>query len=55
VNEPRTLKAVVPAALAAGTAYRLKIVTQSSARNGAELLKNQWDVWPDFTLTARQA
>jgi hypothetical protein len=55
VNEPRTLKVAVPAALAAGTAYRLKIVTQSSARNGAALLKNLREVHSDFTLTARQA
>ena len=53
VNEPRTLKLVVPAGLAAGTAYRLKIVTQSSARTGAHLLKEPREVRSDFTLTAQ--
>ena len=55
VNEPRTIKAVVPAALSAGTAYRIKIVTQGSAKNGTSLLKNLREVHADFTLTAQDA
>ena len=35
VNEPRTLKAIVPAILVVGKDYTLKIVTQSPARHGA--------------------
>ena len=53
VNEPRTLKAVVPAGLAAGTAYGLKIVTQSPARGGSQPLKNLREVHSVFTLTAQ--
>jgi hypothetical protein len=53
VNEPRTLKAVVPVSLTAGTAYRLKIVTQSSARGGGAPLKNLREVHSLFTLTAQ--
>jgi hypothetical protein len=51
VNEPRTLKVIVPA-LEAGKAYRLKVVTQSSARNGAAILKNTREMKSDFTLAA---
>jgi hypothetical protein len=46
---------VVPASLTAGTAYRLKIITQSSARNGASLLKDPREVRSDWTLTAQTA
>ena len=53
VNEPRTIKVIVPSALTVGTAYRLKIVTQSSARNGASLLKELREVRSDFTLTVQ--
>jgi hypothetical protein len=53
VNEPRTIKAVVPAGLTAGTAYRIKIVTQSSAKHGSALLKNPRGIPSDFTLTAQ--
>jgi phosphosulfolactate synthase (CoM biosynthesis protein A) len=52
VNEPRTLKVIVPA-LEAGKAYRLKVVTQSSARNGAAVLKNTREMKSDFTLAAQ--
>jgi len=51
VNEPRTLKVVVPA-LNAGTQYALRIVTQSSAKNASSLLKNTREVVAEFTLTA---
>jgi hypothetical protein len=53
VNEPRTLKAIVPAALGAGGEYALKVVTQSSAKNGAALLKTLREVRSDFKLTAQ--
>ncbi|MDR0759870.1 MAG: DUF4469 domain-containing protein, partial [Treponema sp.] len=53
VNEPRTLKAIVPASLTAGTDYALKIITQSSAKGGGALLKNLREVRSEFKLTAR--
>jgi hypothetical protein len=51
VNEPRTLKVIVPAALTAGSVYRLKIITQSSAKHSGTLLKDTREVLSDFTLT----
>ncbi|GAB6392995.1 MAG: DUF4469 domain-containing protein [Treponematales bacterium] len=53
VNEPRHLKALTPAALTAGTAYRLVVVTQSSTKHGSSLLKDTREVKSGFTLTAR--
>ncbi|GAB6391948.1 MAG: DUF4469 domain-containing protein [Treponematales bacterium] len=53
VNEPRHLKAIAPATLAAGTAYRLVVVTQSSVKHGGNLLKNLREVKSEFTLTAQ--
>jgi hypothetical protein len=53
VNEPRTLKAIVPAALAAGADYRLLVVTQSSARGSGSLLKNLREIRSEFKLTAQ--
>ncbi|MDR2782287.1 MAG: DUF4469 domain-containing protein [Treponema sp.] len=55
VNEPRTLKAVVPAGLTAGADYRLLTVTQSSARNSGALLKNLREIHSEFKLTAQAA
>jgi hypothetical protein len=52
VNEPRTLKVIVPA-LEAGKAYRLKIVTQSSAKSSYHLLKETRVMHSEFTLTAQ--
>jgi hypothetical protein len=52
VNEPRTLKAIIPASLVAGGDYALQIITQSSAKNGAALLKTLREVRSDFKLTA---
>jgi len=52
VNEPRTLKVIVPA-LEIGKQYVLKVVTQSSARNGATILKNVREMRSDFMLTAQ--
>jgi hypothetical protein len=51
VNEPRTLKVIVPA-LEAGKAYRLKIVTQSSAKHSGTMLKTIREVHSDFVLSA---
>jgi hypothetical protein len=53
VNEPRTLKAIVPAALAPGKDYRLKVFTQSSAKGGGALLKNLREIHSEFKLTAQ--
>jgi hypothetical protein len=55
VNEPRTLKIIVPTAkMEVGEAYRLKIVTQSSPSSSSNLLKDPRTIISDFTLTARQ-
>jgi len=53
VNEPRHLKAIAPVSLAAGTAYRLVIVTRTSAKHTGGLLKNLREVKSEFTLTAQ--
>jgi hypothetical protein len=52
VNEPKNIKAIVPAGLAAGTDYTLKFVTQAPGRGGGTLLKNLRNVCSDFKLTA---
>ena len=54
VNEPRTLKAIVPAALVVGTDYALKIVTQSPTKGGGTLLKNLREIHSEFKLSAQQ-
>jgi hypothetical protein len=51
VNEPRTLKAIVPA-LYIGKAYALKIVTQSSAKGSGSVLKKPREMRSDFSLAA---
>jgi hypothetical protein len=53
VNEPRTLKAIVPATLGVGGEYTLKIVTQSSAKSRGSMLKNIREVRSDFKLTVQ--
>ena len=53
VNEPRTLKIIVPAALNPGTVYTLKIVTQSSAKGGGALVKHLRELQSEFALTAQ--
>jgi hypothetical protein len=53
VNEPRTLKAIVPATLGVGGEYTLKVVTQSSTKHGAAVLKNLREVRSDFKLTVQ--
>jgi hypothetical protein len=53
VNEPKTLKVIVPAGLSVGMDYTLKVVTQSSAKHAAALLKGVREVRSDFKLTAQ--
>jgi len=53
VNEPRMLKAIVPAGLTAGTRYNLVVVTQSLAKHGSGLLKNIREVKSEFSMTAQ--
>jgi len=53
VNEPRTLKVIVPHGLKPGEVYKLKIVTQSSAKTQSHLLKSIRELRSDFTLTAQ--
>jgi hypothetical protein len=53
VNEPRTLKVVIPEALAETLPYTLKIVTQSSAKHSGTMLKTPREIRSDFTLTAQ--
>jgi len=54
VNEPRTLKVVAPPSLTPGEAYTLRVVTQSSAKNGAKLLKETREITSDFTVTTQK-
>jgi len=53
VNEPRTLKAVVPTYLDTGKKYRLMVVTQSSAKHSSTLLKETRVMRSEFSLTAQ--
>ena len=52
VNEPRTLKIIVPPGLVPGSAYTLKIVTQCSTKAHSNLLKSARELRSDFILTA---
>jgi hypothetical protein len=49
VNEPRTIKVVVPPTLACEP-YTIKIVTQSSAKASGHLLKETREIVSDFTV-----
>jgi hypothetical protein len=53
VNEPRTLKVLVPATLTVGTPYRLVINTMSSTRGSGHLLNKMRDIRSEFTVTAQ--
>jgi len=53
VNQPRTLKVIVPAGLKEGSPYKLRVVTQGSARTSAHLLKELRQSVSDFSLTAQ--
>jgi hypothetical protein len=52
LNEPKTLKVIVPATLKVEGKYTLQIVTQSSAKHSAVLLKNIREVRSTFELMA---
>ena len=51
VNEPRTLKAIVPEGLTPGKTYHLKIVTQSSAKSSGYMIKNVRELQSDTVFT----
>jgi hypothetical protein len=53
VNELKTLKFIVPAALTVGSDYGLVIVTQSSAKHGSTLLKTRRTLRSTFKLTVQ--
>jgi hypothetical protein len=53
VNEPRTLKTIVPVTLGVDGEYTLKVVTQSSAKGARAVLKTVREVRSDFKLTAQ--
>jgi hypothetical protein len=52
VNEPRTLKLLVPSGLKNGEAYQLVIQTWSSPKHSGSVLKKMRDMRSEFTLTA---
>ena len=52
VNEPRTLKVLIPTGLKKGTAYQITVGTQSSAKMNGAILKKVRDITSDFTLVA---
>jgi hypothetical protein len=53
VNEPRTLKLIVPSTLIADADYYVVVLTQSSTKSTGALLKNIRMVRSDFTLKAQ--
>jgi len=53
VNEPRTLKLIVPPELTEGTAYTVQVITQGSARHTGTLLKELRQSTSEFTLIAQ--
>ncbi|MDR0497785.1 MAG: DUF4469 domain-containing protein [Treponema sp.] len=52
LNEPRTLKALVPSSLKNGTAYTLLVRTQGAANGKGTLLKELREFRSEFSLTA---
>lgn len=50
VNEPKTIKAIVPATLSAGNPVVLRIVTQTSAKGHHSVVKELRTVVSDFSL-----
>jgi hypothetical protein len=54
VNEPRTLKVLVPTELTEGTAYTIAVETQSSPRHAGTMLKKVRDMRSEFTVTAQK-
>jgi hypothetical protein len=53
VNEPKTLKVIVPVGLAAGQSYALRVATQGSAKGSSSLLKDIREITSDFTVTVQ--
>jgi hypothetical protein len=51
VNEPRTLKFIVPPGLNPSQSYFLLIITQSSTRGSGHLIKELREIRSDFNLT----
>jgi hypothetical protein len=51
VNEPRTLKILVPQDILKGKEYRLVVVTQTYPRGNGRVLKELREVRSDFSLT----
>jgi hypothetical protein len=51
VNEPRTLKVIVPPELVDGRQYFLRIVTQTSAKSGSVILKNTRELRSEGAFT----
>jgi hypothetical protein len=54
VNEPKTLKLIVPAGLADGTPYTVRVVTQGSPTTTGYLLKELREITAEFTMTAKK-
>jgi hypothetical protein len=52
VNEPMTLKIIVPTSLIVGTDYKLSIRTRSSVKHGSTILKKVRTVAADFPIKA---
>jgi hypothetical protein len=50
VNEPKTLKAVVPVILSLGRSYYLRTVTQDSSKTSGYTLKKLREIRLDFKL-----
>ena len=53
VNEPKTLKAIVPTGTYSNYPHRIKIVTQTSAKSAGNILKNLREVWTEGAFTVQ--
>jgi hypothetical protein len=51
VNEPRTLKFIVPPGLNPSQSYFLLIITQSSVKGNGHIIKELREIRSDFNLT----
>jgi len=54
INEPRTLRVVVPTSLVPGERYQLHLVTQGSAKSKRQLLKETREMSSRFAITANE-
>ena len=52
VNEPKTIKLVIPNELVTGTAYRIAVHTMSSPKGRGTILKNMRNMSSNFTMFA---